>query len=39
MTSENEANVPFLYPLKTSKSQFFFIILGIMENDLWSEMG
>ena len=29
MTSENEANVPFLYPLKTSEKQFFLLFQGV----------
>ena len=35
MTSENEANVPFLYPLKTSeKHSFFYYFKGYGERPL-----
>ena len=37
MTSENKANVHFLYPLKTSIG--FFIVSGYIENNLRPIMG
>ena len=34
-----QANVPFLYPLKTSEKEGFLMFSEIVESEHWPEMG